>query len=440
MNEWHDLPLRELAVAVSRGQLDALEITRDCLARIDACEDDVQAWAAQSHDFALAQASVVQNSPGKALCGVPFGAKDIIDTVDLPTAYGSGLYEGFRPGADASCITLARRAGALLIGKTVTAEFALSAPGATRNPHALEHTPGGSSSGSAAAVAAGMVPVALATQTGGSIIRPAAYCGVVGFKPSFGLIDRTGIKPLSPSLDTVGVIARRVDDAACFSEILARRPWRSQASTRSVRIGRYDTANWGRLAPAVNEALRESSQVLTQLGFALDDVKASTNESQLKDAYQTIVLWEIAATLAYEHARGFDRLREQTRAVLTHPGPTLYEYDTAQAQAQMARTRLDALFGTCDVLLAPAVPDIAPAGIAQSGDPSHCLLWSLLHTPAITLPVTTGPLGLPVGVQLIARVGNDALLLAVANRLEQALPRIGEARVQGNGATKAAAG
>ncbi|MBE1160653.1 amidase [Dyella acidiphila] len=418
MDEWQQRPVRELAEAIAAGTLTPAPVLQACLRKIDARERTLAAWAHVNRAAAPAiRGDALAAAP---LCGIPIGVKDIIDTADMPTCYGSAIYEGFRPAADAACVALARAAGAVVLGKTVTAEFGLSSPGATRNPHNEAHTPGASSSGSAAAVAAGMVPLALGTQTGGSIIRPASYCGIVGYKPSFGLIDRTGVKPLAHSLDTIGVLTRTVDDAQYFAGVLARREL-AMPLHGALRIGRYGAQHWGNLSAAAQSALQQADEALLLAGAVIGERPLPSWHDELQAAFSTIVLWDVAATLAFEKLQHLPRLREETRKVLGYDTPAPAEYDEALIQGETWRAALDALFGDCDVLLAPAVPDVAPEGILHSGDPSYCVPWSLLHTPSLAVPVTTGARGLPIGVQLIARIGDDARLLAVGRLLESTL-------------------
>jgi len=417
-----DLPVRSLAAAIAAGETTPLQVMRGFLDRVSAREKDLSAWAYIDEDKALDSARRRDASPPSRLKGIPVGVKDIIDTVDMPTSYGSAVYAGFQPAADASCVALARAAGAVVMGKTVTAEFALSSPGGTRNPVNHRHTPGGTSSGSAAAVAAGMVPLALGSQTGGSVIRPAAYCGVVGYKPSFGLIDRCGTKPLAESIDTLGILARSVDDVIYFAESLMRRHLSSNgAASKHLTVGLYGMEQWSDLSEAAYAALNDAVDAFRTVGVTLVEVPRFALHDALVQAHQTIAHWEITAALASEANLHLQRLREQTRAYLEAPPPAFDDYETAMTVATKARAELAMDFGQCDVFMAPAVPDEAPLGIAYAGDPIHCLMWTLLHAPCLTLPVTRGPLGLPMGVQLIGRIRDDARLLEAGMLLEQAL-------------------
>jgi len=423
-----DVPVRELAARVGAGTLTAEAVTRAFLARIDEREPAVGAWEAVDAEAALAQARAIDATPGDLpLKGVPIGVKDVIETADLPTGYGSALYAGSRPVADAACVALARAAGAVVLGKTVSTEFASASPGKTVNPHNAAHTPGGSSSGSAAAVAAGMVPLAFGTQTAGSTIRPASYCGVVGYKPSFGLINRTGVKPLADSLDTVGMFARSVADMAWFASVLAGRPALADARPPAApRIGLYDEAHWHELDPATIAALRRAVAAVQRGGATVVRLARHPQHDELLEAQQALMDWEVPRALAFERTQHFARLAPLTQGVLSRPEPTPHAYDAARALASASRARLGDVFAGVDAWLAPAAPGPAPAGLGATGDPIFNRLWTVLHVPAIAVPTIVAG-GLPVGVQMIAMMDHDATALALAALLEAALTEMDDA-------------
>src|SRR5947207_5481665 len=260
----NELSITEIARGIAAGRFTAEAVVRDCLARIEAREPIVQAWATIDPELALAQARALDRGPnGGALHGVPIGVKDVIDTADLPTEMGSPIYKGHRPACDAACVAFSRAAGAVILGKTVTAEFAGMSPGPTTNPHNPAHTPGGSSSGSAAAVADNMVPAAFGTQTGGSVLRPAAYCGVVGYKPTFNLINRSGIKFAAESLDTIGVIARTIGDVELVTAaVIGKEPARRTMET-APRIGLCRTPLWDTAQPETKHAVEDAAKRLS---------------------------------------------------------------------------------------------------------------------------------------------------------------------------------
>jgi Asp-tRNA(Asn)/Glu-tRNA(Gln) amidotransferase A subunit family amidase len=412
---------RELAA----GKITSEALVRDCLARIAERESDVQAWEYIDHDAALAQARAADAGARRGLLhGLPVGVKDLIDTADMPTTYGSPIYAGHRPAWDAACVALTRAAGGIVIGKTVTTEFAVMQPNKTRNPHNIAHTPGGSSSGSAAAVADYMVPLAFGTQTAGSIIRPAAYCGVVGYKPSFGLISRVGVKALSDTLDTVGTIARTVPDAALFAaaltgrlELMVEQPWPGR-----LRVGICQTYEWKHAAPETINALESAAQRLGAAGAVVSSIKLPPTYASLVQAQTDIMFAEQAQALAYERLAHWPQISARLQGILADGLKVTFErYDAAQMLARNCRRALTEVFADCDVLLAPSAPGAAPAGLGMTGDPVFNRMWTLLRTPCVNLPVAVAANGLPVGLQVIGAFGCDAETLAAAHWVHQTL-------------------
>jgi len=417
------LTAREAAARIAAGTLTARALVEACLERIAAREPAVGAWAHLVPDQALAEARARdQSSTRGPLHGVPIGVKDIMDTADMPTTYGSRAYGGFRPGADAACVALARAAGAIILGKTVTTEFAALSPGKTCNPHHPAHTPGGSSSGSAAGVADFMMPLAFGTQTAGSIIRPASFCGAVGMKPSFGLIAVAGTKPLAPSLDTVGGFARNVGDMAWFVAALTGRPALVPSEPAAKpRIGIYRPSPWEQARPDTIAALAGAREGLARAGAAIDERPAFAAFERLVPAQQTIMSHEAAHNLAWERLNRANEIMPRTASMLAEGmAITAAAYDEARRTAASARAQLDAFFGEFDAMLVPAAPGEAPL-LATTGDPVFNRPWTLLHLPCITLPSHRGTSGLPVGIQLVGRAGDDARLFAIARFAETAL-------------------
>jgi Asp-tRNA(Asn)/Glu-tRNA(Gln) amidotransferase A subunit family amidase len=355
---------------------------------------------------------------------VPIAVKDLIDTADMPTGYGSAIYARHRPAADAACVALARAAGAIVLGKTVTTEFACFTPGKTANPRNPEHTPGGSSSGSAAAVADGMAPLAFGTQTAGSVIRPAAFCGIVGYKPSFGTIPRAGVKMLADSLDTIGTMARNVADAAFFAGVVAGRPALRDVAMPGAppRFGLYRTPMWGEADPSAIAAVEHTRVALARGRAHVEDLTVPTEHRRLTEAQQTIMGFELVRSLAQERlqhsAELSPRLGQLLDAGMAVGAP---EYDAAVAETAAARARLDAFFGEYDAVLTPAAPGEAPRGLGHTGDPVFNRMWTLLGVPCVTLPAMWGDGGLPTGIQLVGRMGGDARLMAAALFAERAL-------------------
>jgi Asp-tRNA(Asn)/Glu-tRNA(Gln) amidotransferase A subunit family amidase len=425
MSDLNWIGARDAARRIAEHKVTAEALVAACLDRIAAREGVVGAWQYLDAEQALAEARQRDREPPRGpLHGVPIAAKDLIDTVDMPTAYGSPIYRGHRPAADAACVALARAAGAVVLGKTVTTEFATFTPGKTANPRNSAHTPGGSSSGSAAAVADGMAPLAFGTQTAGSVIRPAAFCGVVGYKPSFGLLSRAGVKPLADSLDTVGVLARDVEDAAFFAGVLSARPsLRHLAPLQYVpRIGLYRTPMWDEAEPLAAMALDKAREALERAGARVDEVAIVPEHHGLTEAQDRVMGYEMARSLADERIRHSaelsPRLAQQLDAGLAVGADA---YDAARAATGKARAGLAAFFARYDAMLTPAAPGTAPEGLEYTGNPVFNRMWTLLGVPCATLPALWSENGLPVGVQLVGRIGDDARLLACAAFLERGL-------------------
>ena len=419
------LSVRDAAREIASGRLTAEAFAGACLDRIAAREPIVGAWHYLDREDALAAARRRDREPPRGpLHGIPIAVKDLIDTADMPTGYGSPIYEGHRPAADAACVALARAAGAVVLGKTVTTEFACFTAGKTANPHNPAHTPGGSSSGSAAAVADGMVPLAFGSQTAGSTIRPAAYCGCVGYKPSFGMIQRAGVKALADSLDTIGIMARRVDDAAFFTGVITERPALRKVGmpVTPPRFGLYRTPMWGEAEPSTIAALEGARAALEKAGAWIAEIVVPPEHQTLTAAQGTVMGFELVRALADERLNHSAQLSPRLAQLLDEGMAVGADaYDAAIAETNAARARLDAFFGPCDAMLVPAAPGEAPPGLGYTGDPVFNRMWTLLGTPCLTLPATWGDSGLPTGVQLVGRIGDDARLMTVGLFLERAL-------------------
>jgi Asp-tRNA(Asn)/Glu-tRNA(Gln) amidotransferase A subunit family amidase len=413
----------ELVLALATGGITAEAVANGLLDRIADKEVAIGAFEHLDSEQFLAEARRRDRTPRRSpLHGIPIAVKDIFDTADMPTTYGSRIYEGFRPRADAAAVAIARAAGAVVMGKTVTTEFAGTAPGKTRNPCNLEHTPGGSSSGSAAAVAAGMALLALGTQTAGSVIRPASYCGVVGYKPTFGRIDRTGAKTLAQSCDTVGVIAGNVPDAALFAAVLAGRPVIGLAEPAArVRIGIYRTAMADRSSPESMAALDVAALAAERSGADVRERAVWVREPTLFAAHQTILAWEVPHAMSHERLCHFDILQSKTRELVGGEMPAAETVDLARRDWLAGIAGIDSLFQDCDALLTLAAPGAAPAGLDSTGDATFNRVWSLLGVPCVTVPAIQTCAGLPVGVQVVARPMADDLALSIAALLERAL-------------------
>lgn len=420
----HRLSASEAARAIQAGRLTSESLVTACLERIAARDGELAAWAHVAADASLAQARALDRQPARGpLHGIPVGFKDIIDTADMPTEHGSPIYRGHRPRADAAAVALLRQAGCVVLGKTATAEFANLHPPATRNPRNPAHTPGGSSSGSAAAVADCMVPLALGTQTGGSVIRPAAFCGVVGVKPSFGSINRTGVKPVSDTLDTVGLFANTVEDAALALNVLSsRRIPDFSAKTSSPRIGFARTSRWKDADAATHAALESAAARLASAGADLKDASLPPAVEALFEAHGRIMDFEAARALAWEQAQHRESISARLLKRLDGGWAVSREqYDNARQVARDARRQFGDLMRGFDLLLAPSAPGEAPQGLASTGDSLFNRVWTLLGVPCVTVPWGSGPNGLPLGVQLVSAIEQDTTLLAHAHWAASAL-------------------
>ncbi len=433
------LSLSEAVADIRDGRSTSVELVRDCIKRIDELEPAVQAWAFLDRDHAMRQAQAADEQrrhgrPTGALHGVPVAVKDVFDTGDYPTEFGSPFWAGRTPREDAVAVASLRAAGAVIMGKTVTAEYAYYHPGKTRNPHDPARTPGGSSSGSAAAVAANMVPGAIGTQTNGSTIRPAAFCGIVGFKPTHGLIPRTGALLLSRALDHVGVFARSVEDAALLAEViagfdaedpdtrpLARPPLAATALSDPPLPPRFafvKSASWEHAEPVTREAFAE---LVDALGESVVEVDLGESFGRAVDLHGIVMEVDMATNLHRDYEQGRDRLSQQLRECIERGRRhAAVDYTRALAGAAQLNASLDDVFNEYDAIVTPAAPGEAPRGM-PTGSPVFCSTWTYLGTPAVTLPLMATEAGLPLGVQLVGRRGGDARLLRTARWLVKTL-------------------
>ena len=445
------LTATEAASQLRDGIISAEELVTVCLDRINAVEPEVQAWAHLDPEHALKQARLRDQArsagmPLGPLHGVPVGVKDILDTQDLPTENGTPLDRGRRPKADSRAVALLREAGAVIVGKTVSTELAVYSPGKTRNPHNLEHTPGGSSSGSAAAVAAGMVPLAVGTQTNGSVIRPASYCGVFGFKPSHALISRHGVLCQSSPLDTVGVFAHSVEDLALIGDVLAVYDERDpdmvpQARPRLAEIASeappvtptlafVKSPAWERADNDTRAAFAELTEVL---GPVCDTIELPTPFDDAIELHGKIMLADIARNFAHYYQRGKDQLSPRLRDMIEEgQGVLALDYNRAKDWIRVLNAGLQEVFERYDAILTPASTGEAPKGLDSTGDPAFCTLWTLCGTPAVSLPLLTGSNDLPIGVQLVGPRGEDGRLLRNAKWLVQRTLELAESMDRGD--------
>jgi Asp-tRNA(Asn)/Glu-tRNA(Gln) amidotransferase A subunit family amidase len=429
--EPHRLSATEIVRRIEGGELSAEAVVASCLERIAEREAVVRAWAYLAAEIAPAQARAFDRAGRKMpLGGVPFALKDIFDAAQMPTAYGSRIYTGWRPPWDASAAALPKAAGGILLGKTVTTEFANRYPGPTANPHDPAFTPGGSSSGSAAAVADFMVPLAVGTQTGGSVIRPAAYCGVVGFKPSFGLFPPAGMRINTETLDTLGIMARRVADIGLFRAAIMAIPFEPLAMPLTApNFGLCRGPHWDEAAPEGRALLEAAADRLAAAGAKIADT-AFPPECAGADETQRVL-------------GGFEGLRNHMPELYRHeallsPGLrehkievgrklTLEQFRVACRTAEKARAAARNWVAGFDAILTLPAPGQAPRGLADTGSAIFNAAWTQFAMPCLTLPAGTGPGGLPVGIQLVGRRHDDLRLLEVGLWVESRLDR-GEAK------------
>jgi Asp-tRNA(Asn)/Glu-tRNA(Gln) amidotransferase A subunit family amidase len=428
MKDLESLSASQAARALARRDIKATDLLLSCLDRIGQRESLVKAWSSLGKEGALARAKELDKGSIKGILhGLPIGVKDLFDTYDLPTSYGSPIYANNYPASDAVSVALMRDAGGIILGKTISTEFATFKPPITHNPHHLKHTPGGSSSGSAAAVADFMVPLATGSQTAGSIIRPASYCGVVGYKPSFGKVMLAGVKALSPSLDTLGCFGRSVGDVALgvaamsndlsLAEIdqLHNKPRVAICKTKDWSFASKETAGALALARFTAEAIAKG---------VVQDISLPAACKDLTLLQTRIMSFEMARALIFERTRYSKKLSPQLLQQLSEGAQIPYEqYQKDLMKAQAARFAIAQLFeNEVDILIAPSAPGEAPLAKEGTGNPVFCRGWTLSGLPCINLNVSSGPNGLPVGVQLIAGPGKDRFLLSAARAFAQALP------------------
>lgn len=420
------LSATQAARLLNRREISAEQITRACLNRIQERESTVHAWTALHADAALARARELDCGPIQGvLHGLTLGVKDLFDTADLPTSYGSPIYADHRPQADAATVALCRQAGAVILGKTVTTEFATFKPGPTRNPHNPAHTPGGSSSGSAAAVADYMAHLAFGTQTAGSIVRPAAFCGIVGYKPSFGHITRAGVKSISESLDTIGGFGRTVDDIALLAAAITRDKRLLNLDVDAApRIGLCRTPDWSSADKDAQVAIESAASVLSAAGAHVSDASLPATFAGLGEIQNQVMAFETFQALGHERRTAYTQISPRLVELLELGAGVSYEnHQRNLVLARQASQNIDALFDHYDVLLTPGAPGEAPLFEAGTGSPLFCRTWTLLGLPCVQLPFTSGTHGLPVGVQLVGRFATDYSLLQSARWVQERLRR-----------------
>lgn len=421
MTELNTLSAAEAARKIADGEITSEALVQSCLDRIEQRDPDVRAWAYLDGEAALQESRQKDRQSAMGpLHGVPVAIKDVIDTMDMPTAYGSPVYKDYTPDEDADCVRKLKEAGAIILGKTVTTEFATYHPGPTRNPHNLSHSPGGSSSGSAAAVADFQVPLTLGTQTAGSVIRPASYCGIIGFKPSFGRYDVRGMKDTAPHLDTLGGFARGVEDMELLDRVLTSDDTgQGEGGVGTpLTIGVCKTSVWDHAATEMKETLAVTSRNLAQSGAEVVDFNFPVSFDALIKAQKTIHAREAArcfgdlvAAHPTEVSPAFKVFIAQGDAVSED------QYQDSLGRQREAKQVLSSLMKTVDVLLTPGASGAAPKGIEATGDPIFNRLWTLLGVPCLGFSSGVGALGLPLGLQVVGAAGQDRKLLQQAQWL-----------------------
>jgi Asp-tRNA(Asn)/Glu-tRNA(Gln) amidotransferase A subunit family amidase len=413
----------DLARRIEAGDLKPRAVVELCAEAIAAREPEIRAFVTLDLDAAR-RAADEPRLASTPLRGLPVGFKDIFDTADFPTQYGSPIYAGYRPRADATAVVLTRRAGGVVIGKMVTTEMATQVPSVTRNPHNLAHTPGGSSAGSAAAVAAGMIPLAFGTQTAGSVIRPAAFCGVTGFKPSYRLIPTVGIKDVSWHLDTAGLFGKGVADVAYAAAVILERDLRvDRAAPSAPRIAFARSHLWPQATPAMQKAVETAARIAQASGANVTELALPPLMEEAFAAQIVIQDYETFRAFAFEYDRHRDLIDKRLRENLDRSAAiTAEQYDAARRTASRARQVLADAMAEHDVILTPSAPGAAPHGFETTGNPMFNRLWTLMGAPCVNVPGLSDN-GLPLGAQIVGRFGRDRATLEAALFLEQAIAR-----------------
>jgi Asp-tRNA(Asn)/Glu-tRNA(Gln) amidotransferase A subunit family amidase len=404
---------------IADKEISSVELTGACIKRIEDRNPSVRAFRHFDPEFSLAQATLAdQQTARSALHGVPFAVKDVIDTKDFPTEFGSAVHEGRRPRRDAKCVSLMRDAGAVLLGKVVTTEYAMFNPNETRHPLNLEHTPGGSSSGTAASVCDHMVPIAFGNQTAGSLIRPAAYCGVYGLKPTYGTTDGTGILPLQLYFDTLGYMARSIEDLQLFYGIVSESHQQaSWPAAKRLKIGLCKTVQWPYAEAQARAVLIQAGQRFAAQGAKIERFELPESYNDSVALHRRILYAGITASLDADYRASPDKMSPQLQLLLSEGRATsAQELTQGKAKAEQYRQSVNRCFGDFDAIICPSAPGEAPHGWA-TGNPIFQVSWTLLGVPCINLPVGFGPNGLPIGVQLVGRRNDDKNLLAIGQSL-----------------------
>ena len=418
MTNPYELTATDAIKLIRNNKLSRYEWVQSCFERIREKEDLVKAWIYLDEDRALEKAKLLDNENDESLLGIPFGIKDIIDASNTPTGFGTNFYQNNVPMRDAASVAVAKQSGCIFIGKTVSTELGHRAPGLTTNPHNKDFTPGGSSSGSAAAVASMMAPVCFGTQTTGSVIRPAAYCGVIGYKPSYGDFDKSGILPNSPSIDTLGLMSRSVEDIALFRSILLEEDLVSiqKVDLSKIKIGFVRTPHWDKTDDSTKEAFEHFLNLLRSDKLNVVDLEIDNLISKSDALHLDISGYEFKRSISYERFNYYDQLSDQLRNGRLNDGYQVSNknYQLALKDLSILKNQIDAVFDKTDLIITPSAPGEALKGLEYTGSPIFNTTWSLNGNPCITLPLFKGKQELPIGCQLVARFGDDDQLLNYA--------------------------
>ena len=425
---WVERPAVEVAQALQSRALSATTYVQACLDQIDQQEPQVHAFAHIARDAALKHAQWLDGQAIQgAMHGLTVGIKDVFDTYDMPTQGGSQVFAGYQPVQDAACIATLRKSGGVMLGKTITTELATFPTNGTRNPRHLDHTSGGSSSGSAAAIAANMVSFATGTQTMGSTIRPCGYCGVTGYKPTYNLVPKRGVWPNADSCDTVGLVARHVRDVAFLGAEMARYPEllipdEAIAMDQRPTVGLCKTFEWDLADQHIHDAFHASARILEKAGAKVVEINLPPAFSQMLKAHTTVVHFEMSGGFMDILSRHADKmrppLRQRSEEGLSVTGR---EYQAAQAVAHQCRALFDQVLGDCDVLFVPAATGEAPLGQDYSGDTRMNQVWTLMHGPCVSVTGGHGPHGLPLAMQVVGRINDDQRTLLAAHWIDTQL-------------------
>jgi Asp-tRNA(Asn)/Glu-tRNA(Gln) amidotransferase A subunit family amidase len=419
------LTASEAREQLDRGEITSEQLVGDCLARIEARDPAIDAWVFLDPDLALAQARARDSEPPRGLLhGIPVAIKDIYDTADMPTAYGTTIHQGHQPAADSAWVAALRDAGAVILGKSRSTEFANPYPTTTRNPHDFERTPGVSSSGSAAAVADFMAPLAIGSQTGGSVILPASLCGVYGYKTSFGGLPTGGVRHAKPSIDTPGLFARSLDDVALMrAASLGQVPAAlDPPADTQLRVGVCRTDQWPQALPESVAMLEMTAEILAQAGAELRDVEPPAEVSQAMAEFWTIVATEDASAIAAEARDHLDQLNPWSQKIVREAKDyTHAQYENAKAAAARGRAAMDSVLDDVDVLITPSARGEAPVDLTATEPSYFNRIWTLMYVPCLSLPAFTGPADMPVGLQLVGRRDADDRLLAIGRWIERSI-------------------